>query len=326
VGNDAPPAASVILVARDRCAELRAALDSVTAQEGSFEVIVVDDGSRDGTPAMLAARPGVVALRRERSGGPGAARNDAARRARGRVLVFLDSDCLALPGWLPAMLAPLADPEVGAVGGAEALDPLEPLLPRVFHFVLTSPLATGRIRGGAGGRAARYRPRTFSLAVRREDFERAAGFAALRHGEDIDFALRLERLGLRAVHATAARVHHRRRRTFPGFAAQLFAMGRARTTLIRRDRRHLEPAYLLPPLGLLAAPLLAVAALGGAPGAALPVLALGLLYLGVVGVAGAIRLRAAAALLLAPLAFVVQQGAYGAGFLAGAVAPFRETT
>jgi len=319
VAPDPTPAASVIVVTRDRRQELAVALDSLAAQRGSFEVIIVDDGSGDGTEAMLAARDGVVAIRRATSGGPGLARNDGAARARGRALVFLDSDCRALEGWLPAMLAPLERPEVGAVGGAEALDPKEPLLGRVFHFVLTSPLTTGRIRGGRGGRAARYRPRSYSLAVRRADFERAGGFALLRHGEDIDFAARIERLGLRLVHAPDARVHHRRRATWRAFAAQLFAMGRARSALARMDRRHLEPFYLLPPLGLLVAAALFGAAVVFPPSrvAAASVSAALAAYLVVVGIAAARALRTAAAAPLAPLAFLVQQASYGAGFLRG---------
>ena len=51
---DPAPAASVIVVARDRKDELAAALDSLAAQGEPFEVIVVDDGSSDGTAAMLA--------------------------------------------------------------------------------------------------------------------------------------------------------------------------------------------------------------------------------------------------------------------------------
>lgn len=314
-----PPAASVIIVTRDRRDELAAALDSLAAQEGSFEVIVVDDASRDGTPALLAARPGVVAVRREAPGGPGVARNDGAKRARGRVLVFLDSDCRALPGWLPAMLAPLERPEVGAVGGAEVLDPSEPLLGRVFHFVLTSPLTTGRIRGGSGGRAARYRPRSYSLAVRRSDFERVGGFAPMCHGEDIDFATRVAAEGLDPVHASGARVHHRRRRTWSGFARQLHAMGRARAALIRRDRVHLEPFYLAPPAGLLAVAGAAAAA-AVLPAARVFAAALAgalLAYLLAVGVAAVRALGAFRALALAPAAFLLGQAAYGTGFLRG---------
>lgn len=316
-----PPDASVVIVTRDRREELATALDSVAAQEGSFEVIVVDDASRDGTPALLAARPGVVAIRRDIPGGPGVARNDGAKRARGRALVFLDSDCRALPGWLPAMLAPLARRGVGAVGGAEVQDPLEPFLGRVFHFVLTSPLTTGRIRGGSGGRAARYRPRSYSLAVRRADFERVGGFSAMRHGEDIDFVTRVAALGLDLVHAPDARVHHRRRGTWTAFARQLHAMGRARAALIRRDRVHMEPFYLAPPAGVLLAAGAAAAA-AFVPAARVAVAALAgalLLYLAGVGIAAARAMGDVRALVLAPFAFLVQQVSYGTGFLRGLV-------
>jgi GT2 family glycosyltransferase len=319
VAPDDPPAASIVIVARDRKEELAAALDSLAAQQGSFEVIVVDDGSTDGTGTMLAARAGVVAIRRATSGGPGLARNDGAARARGRALVFLDSDCRALGGWLRAMLEPLDRPEVGAVGGAEALDPEEPFLGRVFHFVLTSPLTTGRIRGGRGGRAAKYRPRSYALAVRRADFERAGGFAALRHGEDIDLVTRIEGLGLTLVHAPDAQVHHRRRGTWRAFSAQLFAMGRARSTLARKDRRHLEPFYVLPPLGLVLAAGLGAAAAAFPPARFVAAAVAGALvaYLVIVGIAAARALRATAAAPLAPLAFLVQQASYGVGFLRG---------
>lgn len=318
-GVSEAPHASVIIVTRDRHDDLREALGSLEAQPGSFEVIVVDDGSRDATPALLASRPEVVAVRREESAGPGVARNEGARVARGRVLVFLDSDCRVLAGWLAAMVLPLEREGVGAVGGAEALDPDEPLLGRVFHFVLTSPLTSGRIRGGSGGRAARYRPRSYSLAVRRTDFERVGGFAPMRNGEDIDFVTRIAALGKDLVHAPDARVHHRRRSTWRGFSAQLRAMGRARAVLVRKDRVHLEPFYLMPPLGLLLGAGVAVAAalVPAVRLTAAVLTAIALVYLLGVGVAAASALRAARALALAPLAFLVQQASYGVGFLRG---------
>jgi GT2 family glycosyltransferase len=321
VSPETSPAASVIVVTRDRREELALALDSLAAQQGSFEVVVVDDGSRDGTWEMLLRRRGVVAIRRDAAGGPGVARNDGAKRARGHVLVFLDSDCRALPGWLGAMIEPLGRDAVGAVGGAEALDPEEPLLGRVFHFVLTSPLTTGRIRGGSGGRAAKYRPRSYSLAVRRRDFERVGGFSPMHHGEDIDFVTRVGALGLDLVHAPDARVHHRRRRTWAGFAAQLRAMGRARAALIRVDRVHLEPLYLVPPAGILlaAGAALLAAFVPAARIAAATLAGILLVYLVAVGLAAARTLGTPRALALAPLAFLVQQVSYGAGLLLGSL-------
>jgi GT2 family glycosyltransferase len=319
VGSDALPDASVVIVTRDRKDDLALALDSLEGQEGSFEVVVVDDGSRDGTESMLEGRPRVQTVRRDTPGGPGTARNEGARHASGRVLVFLDSDCRVFEGWLRAMVAPLDDKSIGAVGGAETLDPEEPLLGRIFHFVLTSPLTTGRIRGGPGGRAARYRPRSYSLAVRKEDFDRVGGFSPMHHGEDIDLVTRIGSLGLALAHAPEARVRHRRRRTWRGFAGQLHAMGRARADLIRRDRVHLEPFYLAPPTGLLLALLLSLAAalFPAVRLVAALLLSLGILYLLTVGVAALWTLRSLPALLLAPLAFALGQAAYGTGFLRG---------
>ncbi|GIW72006.1 MAG: hypothetical protein KatS3mg102_1548 [Planctomycetota bacterium] len=335
----APLAASVIVVARDRAAQLAAALASLRAQRltaGRFEIIAVDDGSRDETwPSLCAqaARPSDAALpplqivRNDRSLGPGLARNRGAARARGAVLVFLDSDCRALAGWLEALLAPLAEPAVGAVGGAEALDPEQGLLGRLFHFALTSPLSTGRLRGGTGWRLGRYRPRGYSMAVRRELFVRLGGFAGLRHGEDLELVGRIERAGYRCVHAPAARVLHRRRQSLAGFARQLFAMGRARSTLLRRDRTHAEPVYFVPALLLLG-----VLALGLAgalvPGAREAVVGWALvpagLYGALLGLAAVRALGRPAAAVLAPLVVAVQQLCYGAGLFWGLVAPWRE--
>jgi glycosyltransferase involved in cell wall biosynthesis len=96
------PEISVIIPTHNRRAMLREALASVTAQRGaSFEVIVVDDGSSDGTWDDLAARrDDIRAVRTERRG-PAAARNRGLAIARGALIAFLDSDDL----WMPEKLA-----------------------------------------------------------------------------------------------------------------------------------------------------------------------------------------------------------------------------
>ena len=313
--------ASVIIVTRDRRDDLQRALESI-AEERALEVLVVDDGSTDGTWEMLAARDDVTPIRLKESRGPGRARNEAARRAQGEFLVFLDSDCRARPGWLDALLDPFARPGVGAVGGAEALDPDAGFGDRLVHFLLTSKWTTGGVRGSRGARAGRYRPRSYSMAVRRELFRRVGGFAGLRHGEDIDLSVRLARLGAELVHAPDSRVYHRRRATAGGFVRQLFAMGRARATLIRRDPIHAEPAFLLPALATVLGPALIALALFWPP--ARIALAAVAAYLVLVGVAAAVALESAAALPVAPAAFVAQHAAYGAGFLFGLAFRFSE--
>ncbi len=111
---------SVILPVYDRVGMIRRAIDSCLAQQGAdFEVIVVDDGSTDGTPAVVAAYtdPRVRLIRHPRNLGVCAARNTAIDQATGDWCVLLDSDFEFLPGAL-AGLAELcgdAPADVGAI-------------------------------------------------------------------------------------------------------------------------------------------------------------------------------------------------------------------
>jgi glycosyltransferase involved in cell wall biosynthesis len=89
---------SVIIPTYNRAALLCTALDSVFAQTFTdYEVIVVDDGSTDGTAAMVASYGGRVRYFQQQNKGPGAARNLGAQHATGEYLAFLDSDDLWFP-------------------------------------------------------------------------------------------------------------------------------------------------------------------------------------------------------------------------------------
>ena len=99
--NGTRPEVSVVVPTRDRWELLSTcALPSATCQEGvAIEVIVVDDGSSDGTAAGLAALddPRVLTVRHDRPRGVSAARNSGIRAARGTWLAFLDDDDLWAP-------------------------------------------------------------------------------------------------------------------------------------------------------------------------------------------------------------------------------------
>ncbi len=184
------PRVTVIIPTYNRAAYLGEAIASVLAQHlGDFELIVVDDGSTDDTPALLAAigDPRLRVLRREH-GGISAALNAGLRAARGREVARLDSDDLWRPELLPTLVALLdARPEIGvAYAKGQAMDAGGRLL---RHFQGMPPRFPGD-----DVRSLLYDDCTCTIAtlVRRACFERVGGYdESLPANEDWDMALRL---------------------------------------------------------------------------------------------------------------------------------------
>ena len=149
---------SVIVPARDAAATLPATLAALAAQdvEAPFEVIVVDDGSRDATAAVARAAP-LEATVVERAGSrPGPARNAGVAASSGAVLAFTDADCVPEPGWLRAGIEALAAADL--VQGAVRPDPAAARMP--FDRSVS-----------VDGKAALYE--TANLFCRRDLFDRA---------------------------------------------------------------------------------------------------------------------------------------------------------
>ncbi|WP_338503901.1 glycosyltransferase family 2 protein [Sphingomonas kaistensis] len=95
---------SIIIPTFNRAPLLGEAIDSALAQGGDNEVIVVDDGSTDDTPALLARYGDRISVLRQQNQGPSAARNLAANAARGEYLFFADSDDLIEPDAVSMLL------------------------------------------------------------------------------------------------------------------------------------------------------------------------------------------------------------------------------
>ena len=117
------PALSVVVCTRNRARLLTAclaSLDEQSLERDQYEVVVVDNGSADGTPALLnrwrGAATGRVAVR-EPVVGLSTARNRGLAIATGEVVAFLDDDALAAPSWGAAHLAAYREPSVVGAGG-----------------------------------------------------------------------------------------------------------------------------------------------------------------------------------------------------------------
>lgn len=205
-GGPSPREVTVVIPVRDRAAELARCLAGLDG----LPVIVVDDGSADPRAvAAVAARAGARCLRREVSGGPGAARNTGLAAVRTPLVAFLDSDCVPCRGWLAPLLPHFADPAVGAVAPRiVAHEEGSGWLAR--YEGLRSALDMGPVESIVRpGARVPYVP---AAALVARCAAAAAGFAEdMPVGEDVDFVWRLAAAGWHVRYEPRASVGHQHR-------------------------------------------------------------------------------------------------------------------
>lgn len=185
------PLVSVIITAYNSEATIGQAIESFRNQNlADREIIVVDDGSSDGTRRAIASYGDTVRLICQENGGSARARNQGIRNARGRYVTFLDGDDVALPERLGRQVAALeARPEVGLVYGNIFL-----MDARGRNFRLRR--GTGRYKSGRVTRELVVRNFVpFStIMVRRQLLIEAGLFdESIRSSEDWDLLVRLSR-------------------------------------------------------------------------------------------------------------------------------------
>jgi glycosyltransferase involved in cell wall biosynthesis len=252
------PQITVAIPTYNRAAFLRQTLAGIVAQRlptGSFEVLVIDNNSRDDTAAVVAEFAHATPAPRyllETQQGLDYARNRALREAKGEIIVFGDDDILVAPDWLEQMTAPFradAYRRIGAVGG-EVIPVFPDGLPdwvREWH----APLA---FRTDAGPLPPRHCPMGANLAfpawvfTRLGPFHTALDRAAGNYfsGGDSEMIRRVRQAGLDVWFAPAAAVRHQMpaNRTTFRYAAR-HAFDSARSRVIDRAGQPGAAAYLL---------------------------------------------------------------------------------
>jgi rSAM/selenodomain-associated transferase 2 len=176
---------SIVIPVLDEAANLAALLPEVRAQEPDAEVIVVDGGSRDGSPDVAARHAGVRLITARR--GRATQQNAGARAAHGDVLLFLHADTRLPTGAGAAIRAALADPRVVAGRFDVRFDTARPIL-RVVAFFMNH---RSRLSGISTGDQA--------IFVRRQVFTAVGGFPDIPLMEDVELTRRLKRRGRQAA-------------------------------------------------------------------------------------------------------------------------------
>ncbi len=185
-----------------------AALDQQTLAPESFEVIVADDGSEDGTAAMVEERSNRFAVRLLglAKGGQPAAQNAAIEAAEGRLCLFLDDDCIPAPGCLAG--------HVEAHAGEQRLIGIGNLTQQAPAANDWYARTFAQAWNDHYGRLAEKQPSWTdcyggNLSVRRDALQEVGGFSVdLGVEEDADLAFRLDRAGCRPVFVAAAHAVH----------------------------------------------------------------------------------------------------------------------
>lgn len=258
------PTVSVVVPVKDRAEELDRCLWSLQHlryPEHKLEVIVVDDGSRDGSASVARSRGATVVPSGGAGVGPAASRNRGAQSARGDILAFVDSDCTVDETWIEELVGAFEDPAVAAVGGrvdgmrdASALDRYEAAMSSLF--------LGERERCGGEGNDTFYLP-SCNLLVRKNAFLDAGGFREGQHvGEDVDLTWRLRDRGWKIQYTPRGRVFHEHRNRLKTFLKRRFEYGTSEAILqIRHPRRRKKIA--LPPALASVVALVGVGVLGG---------------------------------------------------------------
>jgi cellulose synthase/poly-beta-1,6-N-acetylglucosamine synthase-like glycosyltransferase len=207
VSDDEPatPPISIVMPAFNEAVGVERAVRSLAASDyPELEIIVVDDGSADGT-GELVERLGLVSVHvlRQANAGKAAALNRGIGVARHDVIVMVDADTVFEPGTLRALVAPLRDPGIGAVAGNTKVGNRRGLLGRWQHIEYVMGFNLDRrlydvlrcmptIPGAIG-------------AFRRDALQDAGGVSTATLAEDTDLTLAIGRAGWRVVYAEHAR-------------------------------------------------------------------------------------------------------------------------
>jgi glycosyltransferase involved in cell wall biosynthesis len=221
------PKVSVIVCCYNGAKTLARCLESLKHLDyPDYEVILVDDGSKDNTQEIAARHPWIVNVRQENSG-LSVARNVGAQTATGEVLAYTDSDCMADPEWLYFMVGTLLSGNYAGVGGPNISPPAENWIqacvsaaPGGPNHVLLTDLVAEHIPG-------------CNMAFYKWAFEKVGGFDPeyRKAGDDVDFCWRLQQKGEIIGFSPSAIVWHYRRFTLGAFRKQQNGYGEAESLL-----------------------------------------------------------------------------------------------
>lgn len=239
---------SIIIPLYNRPQEIKELLETLVTQTyKNFEVLVIEDGSKDDAADIVKGFETKLNVRYfvKENAGQGFARNYAFERAKGDYFIIFDSDCLIPEDYLEIVNNSLNENWLDAYGGPDAAHPSFTPTQKAISYAMTSPFTTGGIRGNKK-RLGQFHPRSFNMGISRQVWEKAGGFIITRSGEDIEYSIRIHNMGFKIGLIPRAKVYHKRRTNFLQFYKQLHFFGRARINVYKFFPNELKLVHFFP--------------------------------------------------------------------------------
>ena len=210
---------SIIIPSHNSEKTIRENIESLLKQgyKGQYEIIVVDS-SKDKTPDILSQFP--IKLIKQEPKGPAAARNLGAKKSKGNIIAFIDSDCIAPKNWLKNILKPFSSKNVVAVAGTYKTKNKESLIARFVGYEIQQ-----RHEKMKNFRNIDF-VATYNCAYRKKIFIKLGGFnEKLTQAEDADLSFRTTKKGFKIRYQYSAYVYHYHPNTLTKYLKQKFWRG-----------------------------------------------------------------------------------------------------
>jgi len=198
----------------------------------NYEVIVVDDGSKDNTLDKVRKFRNVKLIKQDHKG-PAAARNLGVKHSKGDIILFTDADCVPDKNWIKNMINPFKDKKIVGVGGTYKTLNRNSLIARFVGYEIEErheKLKKEKYTDFIG---------TYSAAYRKDIFLKFDGFDKsfpMASAEDPDLSFKMNEAGLKMVFQPKAFVYHKHPDTLFKFLKVKFWRGYWRVLLYKKHQ------------------------------------------------------------------------------------------
>lgn len=227
---------SVIVPVLNEESHIKKCIDSLVNQEFlNYEIIIIDNGSKDNTMNLIKKYENVILLSENRKGSY-IARNRGINLAKGEIIAFTDADCIVHKNWLKELYKGFSNVNIGCVVGS--------IVPYQGKNIVEIYSRNKDILSQKTTLDTKFLPygQTANVAFKKDVFNIIGMFDEIQiYGGDADIAWRMQlNTDYKLIYNDDAIIQHRHRTTFKGLFKQQFRYGFGRMMLYKKYDKHMK--------------------------------------------------------------------------------------